>query len=252
MNTEQINLTAAELEFIRLKREQEEIKKQQDALQEQLNKDKEERQARTYLQQKVSKNEQETIRMKEYYQILCSEGCERYATLEESPVRLYPGYHDAGNIFEDVIRMSIVVGSYKIYKVAENNKTECNSITGSYREYLAKGLAKKILEKVQQLESKQTTENKLKEAKESLIAYFTKSSPEGTIISTQEVYESNYNGHGSYSSGTYRHVIKLEYPNKSWAEIRYSEDGSWSITQKFDSKYPTHSNKEEWLEYLKS
>ena len=229
----QIEPTAAELEFLRLKREQEELQKQQDALQEQLRKDKEMSRQQEFLEQEMAKNEQENIRIKAYHQTLCASGCSDYVELVKSQITIKSSNYSDEPLLQDGFKYVIEIGSSKIYSVNKDNKAECSSVTGSWREYLATGMAKKILEKIAENAQKKVAADKLEQAKRDLVIYFTETSPEGTIITTRQDYES-YNTYGGRSSigGYYKNLIKLEYPNKSWVDIRYYEDGNWNISNK--------------------
>lgn len=248
-----IQPTEAELEFLRLKREQDELQKQQDALKEQLERDKETREQQICLQKKIESHEQANARMNEYYKTLCANGCSNYCKLEEETITLKSSDYSKYAIAQEATRYLIKVGNIHIYTVTKDNKADAMSITGSFREYLATGLAKKILEKVAQDKQKKDTENKLEQAKRDLIIYFSETSPEGTKITERKEYVSYGNGYNRRSSGGYYiNLIKLEYPNGCWVEIKYYETGEWNIYKKFDNHVPKFDTKEEWLEYLKN
>ncbi len=249
-----IQPTEAELEFLRLKREQEEIQKQQEALAEQLKKDKEAREEQFNLQKAVSKNQEDNMRIDSYYQILCVAGCSDYVKLEKENFTIKSSTYSDNPLTEESFRYRIKIGNYTIYSVdPSDNKAECYSITGSYRNYTATGMAKKILEKIAEENQKKTTANKLEQTKRDLVIYFTETSPEGTVITTRQDYKSYYDyGRRRNAGGYYVNIIKLEYPNKSWVDINYYEDGKWVISNKFDSHTPKFDTKEEWLEYLKN
>ena len=249
---ESIKPTEAELEFLRLKREQDELQKQQDALKEQLEKDKEMRRQQERLQDKISENEQSNIRIKAYYQTLCDNGCSNYIKLENEPILIKSSDYVEDPLIFGGARYVIKIGSNSIYSVTSDNKAECSSVTGSYREYLATGMAKKILGKIAENAQKKAAENKLEQAKRDLTIYFTETSPEGTVITTRQEYESHYSGYNRKQGGYYINLIKLEYPNKSWVDVKYWEDGNWNIYKKFDSHVPKFDTKEEWLNYLMS
>ena len=126
-------------------------------------------------------------------------------------------------------------------------KISCENITGRWQAYTMNGFIKKLKEKIEEEKYEQERKIKSNIAKEKLIKYFQENSPEGTKIIEEEKYIRGLHGR---DLGYTKKIIKLEYPNSSWVKLSYYNDGSWSISEKYDHKLPKFDTKEEWLEYL--
>lgn len=244
--------TPAELEFLRLRREEQAIEDQKKALEEQLKKDKEMREEQEALQQALQKNQAECDRIKNYYDELCENGCKDIIELIEEPWEIKSSLWRDNYLTGEGKRLKIQLKGKtypNISGVTHDNKAECSGITGSYREYLAKGMAKKILEYIETEKRKQQSINNWESAKQSLIEYFTNTSPEGTSIITDNKW---IYGYSKRDKGYEEYRLKITYPNTSWIKIKYYSNGSWDIIEKYDSKAPKFETKEEWIEYLKN
>jgi len=136
-------------------------------------------------------------------------------------------------------------GKYQL-SVDKDGKADSYWITGSYRGYLAKGMAKKILEKINNEQAIKSAKSKMEQSEAYLIEYFKSISPEGTTLSTISKYipPSPYN---RKDRGYDIKLIEIKYPNKNWVQIRYHDDNKWNIYAKYEYIERT---KEEWIDYL--
>lgn len=253
METQEILPTAAELEFLRLERERKELQLQQDALKEQLVIDREKKVQQELLAARIKENNARNDRTILFFNELINNGVRDYVLLIKDKMVIKSSSWGSYIVSEEVDTMRIKISGHFLDHVGGNNKVTGSFITDSFREYTAKGLAKKILEKIEKDKKKKNDNDKLKDAENSLIKYFTQISPEGTVISSKKEYTSNrnslYTSRRLSNSYCELNIITLEFPNKSWVEILYHKDESWSIVKKFDSKVAFNS-KEEWINYL--
>lgn len=255
--TTQIQPTAAELEMIRLKREEEENKAQQDALQNQLEYDK-------LIKEQIESfelNKKDTInrfnRNEALYEVLCTLGVKDYITKKEydCPVQgrefIVRELHEKDVITEVMKQVRIDTKWGMIGQADSNGRAEIPSLLSNRcQSYTPQSIAKKIMETIQQEKreeiKKETSENYFN----NLVKELKLSSPEGTKFFKTNEYISNSNyGRRGQNPGYYQDYLKIEYPNGSWVKLAVYLS-SWNIKEKFDNKYIKPETNEEWLKYL--
>ena len=248
-----MELTFAEQEIIRLKRIEDDNKKQQDALKQQLEYDKMLRNQSEY----VEKEKQRLIKLNEtttqFYNQLVDNGVEKYVSLETSlspKIEYYSFYKDEIKpedwivVEFELVKIDTKFGS--IGSVDSSMKAQLPySLSNRYQSYVDKTVAQKIKDKIasdlEDVKEKQLYE----ENKERLIHSFSTEFPTAKFIC--EIKEE----YSKYSRQTYKkHYITINFQNGSWVKILYGSNGNWWIDSKFDSKYIKPESKEEWLTYL--
>ena len=250
---ETLQLTPAELELIRLKREQDDNQAKQDALKDQLEYD-------SYIKKQlyqVNQNEGKILvnntRIKLFYDILVKEGVGKYIKILTRDNQMSADNYIKKQLkSEDIISKNIQILIIEtkwgnIYSITQDLKSYIPSgLHSRYQEYKAVSIAAKIKEAV----GKEYVENITKENKAAykanLMSILLKDAPEGTTTEDSREYA---NG-GGKGTGYYNDYITIKYPNKSWVKIYWSND-MWLISGRFDSKQVKPAEtKEEWLQYL--
>lgn len=119
-----------------------------------------------------------------------------------------------------------------IYNCDVNFKAELPSaLSKRYQSYKPESIIKKIKEAIVREANELEQKNKLKATVEKLTETFQTKYADATIT-TKTVYVpgSIYNRN---SRGHYIDVLEITFPNTSWVKIKYREDASWEIHDKF-------------------
>jgi hypothetical protein len=246
-----LTLTPAEQELIRLKREEEANKAQQDAIKEQLEYEKRLKQQDEEISKKLKDIEKSNSRMKLFYDELISKGCKEYVSLDTSSLNVDAGYiksyiKEEDHKSESITKYWINTKWGTINEVDINNKAGVPSqISTRYQHYKASSVATKILDKINQDRLEEERKNKLNSYKEELIKQFKQDVPEGTTFEEKTEYRSSSINRGT---GWYENYLIMKFPNGSWVKINYYTN-NWNIHSKFDSKIQPET-KEEWIKYL--
>jgi len=248
-----MELTAAEQELIRLKRIEDDNKKQQDALKQQLEYDKLLRNQSEY----INKEKQRLIKLNEtttqFYNQLVENGVEKYVSLDKNHTTKIEYYSHAKEILKpedwvvlevDLLKINTKYGLLGSIDSSMKAKLPY-SLSDRYQSYVAKTVAQKIKNKIANDLELDKEKQKLVEAKEQLIHSFSTEFPTAKFVcETKDEYS-------AYSRQSYkRHYITINFQNGSWVKILYNSNGDWRIDSKFDSKYIKPETKEEWLTYL--
>ena len=251
-----IEPTSAELEMIRLKREQDENQSQQDLLKSQLEYDDLLKRQQLSINQQLENLETNNKRIKSFYDILIFNGCIDIVNIVENNIVIKcVGYIEADIKPEDVIseiftKLRIHTKWGDITEVRGDMKAELpSSISTRFQSYKAISVATKLKDKISEEITSSIKDIKKNEYKKGLLGYLKEESPVGTVFSESKESAHSYgsNRNGNYS---YRDFITLKYPNGSWVKIYWFVEG-WFIESKFDSKLVKPAEtKEEWLKYL--
>jgi hypothetical protein len=249
-----IQLSPAEIELIKLNREKEEIAEREKAIQDEIK-------YQEYLKHRDEwvikiQTEQKTQNYiyEQFYKKLVQEiGKLTSIILEEgNRTEYYPEYYNEKLKDEDK-QPPLELTHYQI----KNKWGYFHGITKDFRSYLPYSLSSrnqtyKFKTIVQNIKNKinsdiveQNQKNKLEAAKQNLINKFKTEYP-GCQVEYKQEYQHNYHVRGG--NGYYIETLKITFINTSWVKIRFYQDESWGIQEKFDSKAP--ETKEEWLEYL--
>ncbi len=247
-----MELTKAEIELIRLKREEDDNKAKQDALKEQLEYDK------ALHDQAESFNKAKSALIRKYentndaYNKLLGLGVREHVSKRDYKQKVTASDYITRKLkpeditTEEVAQISIITVWGDI-GVEDNGKCSIPSmLSNRYQSYKVETVASKILDQV--MKEKMDREQKEKQTNyiDSLIQKFTEESPTGTIFTQSKEWVRNPYKNGD---GHYQQQLTIQYPNKSWAKINvYIE--SWNIVSKFDSKYIRPETNDEWLTYL--
>ena len=117
------------------------------------------------------------------------------------------------------------------YKVGDDLSSELPpSLSNRYQTYKFNTIIKKIKLKIEEEKEEEKKNRNLDLVKENLTETFQDKYP-GCQIEYKKEYKSPY-GNGKYY---YIDILKITFLNGSWVKIRYYEDGSWGIEGKFHS-----------------
>lgn len=246
-----MKLTAAEIEEIKIKREKAELEQREKAIEEQLKYDGYLRQQSKYFQDEIQRLTDDSERMRSAYNTLVELGVGDYISIGIREKKIEVSYLKDTLKPEDYIvknhPYNILSTKWgDIYSIESNMKMQLPSqLSSRYQAYKLETAASKIKDKVaEELRIKNEIDIKNKYITE-LIDGFKSQFPKGTTFEKGTTYRRNYNGKGGYNVDT----LRIEYPNKSWVLIQYGTT-SWTILEKFDSKYIKPETKEDWLIYL--
>lgn len=249
-----MELTAAEIELIRIKREQDLLQEQQEALQSQLEYDSNLRKQSEQIETKRKQFERKYEVVSTLYNKLCTLGVKEYITKREYKQDIQAESYitrelKEGDItVEDISQISLITKWGNLDDI--NSSGDCYlpySLSNRQQYYKPETVARKILETVVK-ENRVKLETEVQEIYfNNLVVELKSSSPVDTeFFKTTEYIRNQYNKH---SEGYNQLQLKIEYPNKSWVILNVYQS-SWNIKNKFDSKYIKPETNEEWLKYL--
>jgi hypothetical protein len=242
-------LSPAELQLIKLKRENEAllIKEQEQKYLERLEYRDNWIEKQTLIQSKENENIKNL-----YYNLINEIDPDYFELIENENSSHYPyPYHLNEELKEEDKVKEFKLPKFTIkskwgnfYRAGDDLSSELPSqLSNRYQTYKFNTIIKKIKEKIE-LEKQETNKNRnLDLVKENLIETFQDKYP-GCQIEYKKEFR-NPSPKPKYSF--YIDTLKITFLNESWVKIKYYEDGSWGIENKFDSKKPT---KEEIIDNL--
>jgi hypothetical protein len=194
-------------------------------------------------------------KIEDFYYELIGFGVQDYVFLRNRENNItYPSYYNNDLKIEDqpkpisypskYIEIDYGVKYKETLYTINDNKIQSYTIVGSYRNVTAKTLATKILEQIRNIQSKKQEMEVGEMVKNGLIKEFTNKYP-GCLVEYKSEWVSGY---GKYNKGYNTNNLKITFSNTSWIKIRFYNDRSYSIIEKYDHKAP--KTKEGWFEYL--
>jgi hypothetical protein len=249
----EIQLSPAEIELIKLNREKEEIATREKAIQDEIKYQKYLKHRDDWVKEIQTKQKTENYIHEQFYNKLVQEIGKDYLTLEEKTKTEHNSSYNNASLKDEDKQQPLELTQYVVgsnwgsfWKINEDFSCDLPFMLVSRNQtYKFETIVKKIKNQISKEIEERNQKNKSEIAKRNLINKFKTEYP-GCQVEYRQEYKHNHHVRGEH--GYYIETLKITFVNTSWIKIKFYQDESWNIQEKFDSKAP--KTKEDWINYL--